>query len=206
MTTDSLRNVKDRFSEFVDRVESEHERIVVTRNGRPAAVLISPDDLESLEETLDLLSDQTAIRELVDAQAAVAAGDVVRGVDAVRSLRPASAKWMTRYMTSSSLVQRRAQSATFFQKTLLWPFSISSLVPLLKTLTVSAGSSAENLPASLVHDEEHTESCIESMTWLEPWRCCGSTTEAMCIAHVKASILCQVTAPKLAGFVFTTCA
>jgi antitoxin YefM len=92
MTTDSLRNVKDRFSEFVDRVEAEHERIVVTRKGRPAAVLISPDDLESLEETLDLLSDQTAIRELVDAQAAVAAGDVVRGVDAVRLLRPSSAK------------------------------------------------------------------------------------------------------------------
>jgi antitoxin YefM len=92
MTTDSLRNVKDRFSEFVDRVEGEHERIVVTRNGRPAAVLISPDDLESLEETLDLLSDQTAIRELVEAQAAVAVGDVVRGVDAVRSLRPSSAK------------------------------------------------------------------------------------------------------------------
>jgi antitoxin YefM len=92
MTTDSLRNVKDRFSEFVDRVEGEHERIVVTRNGRPAAVLISPDDLESLEETLDLLSDQKAIRELVEAQAAVAAGDVVRGVDAVRLLRPSLAK------------------------------------------------------------------------------------------------------------------
>jgi antitoxin YefM len=91
-TTDSLRNVKDRFSEFVDRVEGEHERIVVTRNGRPATVLISPDDLESLEETLDLLSDQTAIRELVEARAAVAAGDVVRGVDAVRALRPSSAK------------------------------------------------------------------------------------------------------------------
>lgn len=88
MTTDSLRNVKDRFSEFVDRVESQHERIVVTRNGRPAVVLISPDDLDSLEETLDLLGDQVAIRELVEAQAAVASGDVVRGVDAVRSLRP----------------------------------------------------------------------------------------------------------------------
>jgi prevent-host-death family protein len=33
MTTDSLRNVKDRFSEFVDRVDREHERIVVTRHG-----------------------------------------------------------------------------------------------------------------------------------------------------------------------------
>lgn len=87
MTTDSLRNVKDRFSEFVDRVHREHERIIVTRNGRPAAVLISPDDLDSLEETLELLGDRDAIRELVEAEAALAAGDVVRGVDAVRALR-----------------------------------------------------------------------------------------------------------------------
>ena len=88
MTTDSLRNVKDRFSEFVDRVDREHERIVVTRNGRPAAVLISPDDLDSLEETLELLSDRRAVQELVEAEASVAEGDVVRGVDAVRALRP----------------------------------------------------------------------------------------------------------------------
>ena len=87
MTTDSLRNVKDRFSEFVDRVDREHERIIVTRNGRPAAVLISPDDLDSLEETLELLSNADAVRELVEAEAAVAADDVVRGIDAVRALR-----------------------------------------------------------------------------------------------------------------------
>ncbi len=90
MTTDSLRAVKDRFSEFVDRVDREHERIVVTRNGRPAAVLISPDDLDSLEETLAILGDTTAVRELAEAEAAVASGDVVRGVDAVRSLRSLS--------------------------------------------------------------------------------------------------------------------
>jgi len=90
MTTDSLRNVKDRFSEFVDRVNREHDRVVITRNGRPTAVLISPDDLESLEETLELLGDQEAVRGLVEAEAAVAAGDVVRGVDAVRALRGTS--------------------------------------------------------------------------------------------------------------------
>lgn len=89
-TTDSLRNVKDRFSEFVDRVAREHDRIVITRHGRPTAVLISPDDLDSLEETLELLNDQDAIRALVEAEAAVAAGDVVRSVDAVRALRPTS--------------------------------------------------------------------------------------------------------------------
>lgn len=90
MSTDSLRNVKDRFSEFVDRVDREHERIVVTRNGRPAAVLISPDDLASLEETLELLADHDAIKELIAADAQVAAGDVIRGVQVVRALRSSS--------------------------------------------------------------------------------------------------------------------
>ena len=92
MTTDSLRNVKDRFSEFVDRVEREHDRVVVTRNGRPAAVLISLDDLDSLEATLEVLSNSEAVRGLIEAEAAVAAGDVVRGVEAVKALRPSTSR------------------------------------------------------------------------------------------------------------------
>ena len=87
MTTEALRTVKDRFSEFVERVERHHERVVVTRNGRPAAVLISTEDLEALEETLALLSDRQAVKELAEAEEAVKVGDVVRGVDAVRGLR-----------------------------------------------------------------------------------------------------------------------
>jgi prevent-host-death family protein len=87
MSTESLRTVKDHFSEFVERVERHHERVVVTRNGRPAAVLVSPEDLEALEETLSVLADSDAVRGLAEAEAAVAAGDVVRGRDAVRDLR-----------------------------------------------------------------------------------------------------------------------
>lgn len=87
MATEALRTVKDRLSEFVDRVHRQHERVVITRNGSPAAVLISPDDLEALEETLDVLSDRAAMRELREAREAVAANDVVRGVEAVRKLR-----------------------------------------------------------------------------------------------------------------------
>ena len=81
--------MKDRLSEFIDRVQDEHDRVVITRNGTPAAVLISPDDLASLEESLDLLSDRKAIKELRDAEREVASGDAVRGVDAVRRLRGA---------------------------------------------------------------------------------------------------------------------
>jgi prevent-host-death family protein len=88
MTTESLRTVKDRFSEFVDRVEQTHERVVVTRHGRPAAILINADDLDALEETLAILGDAEAMAELREADEANASGDVVRGVEAVRALRP----------------------------------------------------------------------------------------------------------------------
>ena len=38
MTSESLRTVRDRFSEFIERVNAHHERVVITRNGSPAAV------------------------------------------------------------------------------------------------------------------------------------------------------------------------
>jgi prevent-host-death family protein len=88
MSSESLRTVRDRFSEFIERVQRHHERVVVTRNGTPAAVLISPDDLESLEETLAVLSDSDAIAELVEAHRSYLEGDVVRGIEAVKDLRP----------------------------------------------------------------------------------------------------------------------
>ena len=61
-----LAEVKNRLSEFVERVASQHDRVTITRNGRPAAVLVSPEDLESLEETLAVLGDPqelAAVRE-----------------------------------------------------------------------------------------------------------------------------------------------
>jgi prevent-host-death family protein len=53
----AFSDVKAHLSELAERVEREHERILVTRNGRPSFVLMSPDDLDSLEETLDVLRD-----------------------------------------------------------------------------------------------------------------------------------------------------
>jgi len=57
------------------------------RCGPRTVVLIGYDDLQSLEETLDILSDPEAINEVRQAEAEVARGEVVRGVDAVRALR-----------------------------------------------------------------------------------------------------------------------
>lgn len=87
MSVEPLREVRNHFSEVIDRVEREHERVTVTRNGRAAAVIISPDDLAELEETLAVLGDPQALADIREADAAYRAGDVVRGTDAVRALR-----------------------------------------------------------------------------------------------------------------------
>jgi antitoxin YefM len=87
MTVEPLRTVRDHLSDFVDRAEREHERVVVTRNGRPAAVLIGYEDLAAIEETLEILSDGEAMTDIREAHKEVARGEVIEGVDAVRALR-----------------------------------------------------------------------------------------------------------------------
>lgn len=89
-----LAEVKARFSEVIDRVATTHDRVVVTRNGRPAAVVVSPDELDALEETLSILSDPDARARVEEARHAVAEGDVVDGnhlrrlLDELRQPRP----------------------------------------------------------------------------------------------------------------------
>jgi prevent-host-death family protein len=73
--TRSLSYVKAHLSELADRIEGEHDRVVVTRKGRPAAVLVSPEDLESLEETLAVLSDPALMAQIRESEAALAEGD-----------------------------------------------------------------------------------------------------------------------------------
>ncbi len=52
MKTTSLADARTQFSRYVEDVVTTHERVTITRNGKPAAVLISAEDLEALEETL----------------------------------------------------------------------------------------------------------------------------------------------------------
>ena len=69
-----LAEIKKRLSEIVDGIETRHDRVVLTRNGRPAAVLISPDDLEALEETLEMLSNPAAMRAITRAETEIDKG------------------------------------------------------------------------------------------------------------------------------------
>ncbi|MCL1897834.1 MAG: type II toxin-antitoxin system Phd/YefM family antitoxin [Micrococcales bacterium] len=67
MTTVPLATVKARLSSYVDEVVKTHERITITRNAVPTTVLVSVDDLESLEETLAILSDSAAMAQISQA-------------------------------------------------------------------------------------------------------------------------------------------
>lgn len=67
--------VKAHLSEVADRVELEHDRIMVTRNGRPSFVLMSPDDLESLEETLEIMRDDELMESLRRSREEAARGE-----------------------------------------------------------------------------------------------------------------------------------
>lgn len=77
MSLMSIGDARDRFSELIADVERTHERVVVTRHGRPVAIMIAPSDLESLEETLDILSDPQALAEIRESAEDIAAGRTV---------------------------------------------------------------------------------------------------------------------------------
>ena len=62
-----LADVKNRLSEVVDRLEREHGRVVITKHGHPAAVVISVEDLESLEETLDVMNSAALLADIHEA-------------------------------------------------------------------------------------------------------------------------------------------
>jgi antitoxin YefM len=71
----SLAEVKAHLSELVGRVSREHDRVTVTVHGKPSAVLVAVEDLEALEETIAVLSDAEATRQLQASEAELARGE-----------------------------------------------------------------------------------------------------------------------------------
>ncbi len=60
----SLSEVKIKLSELIEKVYSTDEEILITKNGRPAAVLVSPDEYEGWKETIEIKSDPELMDEI----------------------------------------------------------------------------------------------------------------------------------------------
>jgi len=69
----------------VDRIARQQDRVIVTRNGQPAVVLVSTDDLDRLEETLAVMSDRSLVAQIRDSKKAAARGDEGAGLDQLRA-------------------------------------------------------------------------------------------------------------------------
>lgn len=69
-----LSEARARLSELLDELERRHEHVVITRNGRPVAVLLPSAEYDSLEETLEILHDERVLEALRESEEDVRAG------------------------------------------------------------------------------------------------------------------------------------
>jgi antitoxin YefM len=74
MTTVPVAEARQNFSALVDEAVTTHQRIQVTRNGVPAIWIIAYEDFESIIETLDVLADAAAMRDVAESRADADAG------------------------------------------------------------------------------------------------------------------------------------
>jgi antitoxin YefM len=64
METLSLSEAKMKLSELIERVQTTDTEVVITKNGRPAAVLVSPDEFDGWKETIEIKSDKELMAEI----------------------------------------------------------------------------------------------------------------------------------------------
>ena len=76
MITAGLTEVRDKLSEIVDEVAATGAEFVITKHGRPIAVIVGHDEYEALLETLNILSDDDAMDAIAEAKMEFAATDV----------------------------------------------------------------------------------------------------------------------------------
>lgn len=90
----TVTDAKARLSELVATVASTQDHVDITRNGEPAAVLVSHAELAALRETIAILSDARAVEDIRQAQADIVVGNTTSSNDlreAMLARRPATA-------------------------------------------------------------------------------------------------------------------
>jgi antitoxin YefM len=60
----SLSEVKMKLSELVENICATEEEIVITKNGRPAAVMVSPNEFEGRKESIEIKADKELMAEI----------------------------------------------------------------------------------------------------------------------------------------------
>lgn len=89
MTTLPVAAARSQLSKLIDEATSTHERFEITRNGHRAAVLLSADDYDTLQETLAVLSDAALMAAHSEGQSAIEAGEYLDADQLAHAMREA---------------------------------------------------------------------------------------------------------------------
>lgn len=89
VTTLPVADARSRLSQLIDEATSTHQRFEITRNGRRAAVLLSADDYDILQETIAVLSDAALLTAHHEGEAAIEAGDYLDADQLAHAMRDA---------------------------------------------------------------------------------------------------------------------
>ncbi|MFH0764210.1 MAG: type II toxin-antitoxin system Phd/YefM family antitoxin [Candidatus Omnitrophota bacterium] len=71
----TLKALRPRLPRIIDDIDSKMDRFVITRRGKPVALMMSVDDYESLLETLDILGDKGLMKKIRKAEAEIKKGN-----------------------------------------------------------------------------------------------------------------------------------
>jgi len=74
MRTLPLTEARKDLSKIVDEVSAAHEHVVITKQGKPEAVVLSADEFDSWQETLDIMADKKAMAAIARAERDIKAG------------------------------------------------------------------------------------------------------------------------------------
>ncbi|MGH3358369.1 MAG: type II toxin-antitoxin system Phd/YefM family antitoxin [Nocardioidaceae bacterium] len=77
MHTVSITTAKSRLNELVDEAVTTHEHVAITKNGAPAAVMVSADEWESIQETIFWLSQSNVREDIAEGRRAAADGETL---------------------------------------------------------------------------------------------------------------------------------
>ena len=86
-TTLPVADARSRLSKLIDEATATHQRFEITRNGRRAAILLSADDYDALQDTITVLSDPTLLSAHAEGQAAIEAGDYIDADQLAHAMR-----------------------------------------------------------------------------------------------------------------------
>lgn len=81
--TISATNARIKLYDLLEEVEKLSKRVVITSHGRAKAILVNPDELESLEETLDILKDKRALASIAKSMKELESGKLIPVADVV---------------------------------------------------------------------------------------------------------------------------